>query len=95
VVSLPHGWGHGRPGTRTQVANAHAGVSANDVTDTGFVDLLSGTARGEFIETHDLVYQDVVTDAHHIPAASIVHDKIDVGNAAAQRLRIDRPLPAG
>jgi anaerobic selenocysteine-containing dehydrogenase len=44
VVSLPHGWGHGRPGTRTQVANAHAGVSANDVTDTGFVDLLSGTA---------------------------------------------------
>jgi anaerobic selenocysteine-containing dehydrogenase len=44
VVSLPHGWGHGRPGTRTQVANAHPGVSANDVTDTGFVDLLSGTA---------------------------------------------------
>ncbi len=44
VVSLPHGWGHGRPGTRTQVASAHAGVSANDVTDAGFVDLLSGTA---------------------------------------------------
>ncbi len=44
VVSLPHGWGHGRPGTRTQVANAHPGVSANDLTDTGFVDLLSGTA---------------------------------------------------
>ena len=50
VVSLPHGWGHGRPGTRTQVANAHAGVSANDITDTGFVDLLSGTAALTGIE---------------------------------------------
>ncbi len=44
VVSLPHGWGHDRAGTRTAVATAHAGASINDVTDEGFVDLLSGTA---------------------------------------------------
>lgn len=44
VVSLPHGWGHGRPGTRTSVANAHAGVSVNDVTDELRVDHLSGNA---------------------------------------------------
>lgn len=25
VVSLPHGWGHDRPGTRTEVAARHAG----------------------------------------------------------------------
>ncbi|MFF5989707.1 molybdopterin oxidoreductase family protein [Prauserella flavalba] len=44
VVSLPHGWGHHRDGVRLAVATAHAGVSANDVTDEGFVDALTGTA---------------------------------------------------
>ena len=33
VVSLPHGWGHHRPGIRLAVAAAHAGASLNDVTD--------------------------------------------------------------
>ena len=44
VVSLPHGWGHGRAGTRLEVASAHAGVSANDVTDDQYIDVLSGNA---------------------------------------------------
>lgn len=44
VVSLPHGWGHGRPGTRQSVAAAHAGQSLNDVTDEAHIDELSGTA---------------------------------------------------
>ncbi|WP_216212633.1 molybdopterin oxidoreductase family protein [Amycolatopsis aidingensis] len=44
VVSLPHGWGHGREGTRLRVAAEHAGVSVNDVTDDAFVDGLTGTA---------------------------------------------------
>jgi anaerobic selenocysteine-containing dehydrogenase len=44
VVSLPHGWGHDRPGTRTEVAGRHAGVSANTVTDEREIDPLSGTA---------------------------------------------------
>jgi anaerobic selenocysteine-containing dehydrogenase len=44
VVSLPHGWGHGRQGTRLAVANAHAGASLNDVTDPLRVDALSGVA---------------------------------------------------
>jgi anaerobic selenocysteine-containing dehydrogenase len=44
VVSIPHGWGHDRPGTRTRVAEAHPGVSINDVTDDTLVDLLAGTA---------------------------------------------------
>ncbi|MCE9571519.1 MAG: molybdopterin oxidoreductase family protein, partial [Deltaproteobacteria bacterium] len=42
VVSLPHGWGHDRAGARLGVAGATPGVSANDVTDEGFVDQLSG-----------------------------------------------------
>ncbi len=44
VVSLPHGWGHGRPGVQLRVASAHAGVSLNDLTDDRAVDPLLGTA---------------------------------------------------
>ncbi len=45
VVSLPHGWGHEREGTRLRVASARPGVSLNDLTDEKLVDPLSGTAR--------------------------------------------------
>ena len=44
VVSLPHGWGHGRDGVALAVAGAHAGVSANDLTDEHELDALSGNA---------------------------------------------------
>jgi anaerobic selenocysteine-containing dehydrogenase len=44
VVSIPHGWGHHREGLGWSTAEAHAGVSANDVTDERRVDRLSGTA---------------------------------------------------
>lgn len=44
VVSLPHGFGHGRPGIGTAVAVAHPGASANDVTDDQFLDALTGNA---------------------------------------------------
>ncbi len=44
VVCLPHGWGHGRPGTDLSVASERPGVSVNDVTDDGFVDTISGNA---------------------------------------------------
>ncbi|HZI15079.1 MAG TPA: molybdopterin oxidoreductase family protein [Myxococcus sp.] len=44
VVSLPHGYGHRREGTRLQVASAHAGVSVNDLTDDRAVDAVSGNA---------------------------------------------------
>lgn len=44
VVSLPHGFGHGREGMRLQVAQAHAGVSINDLTDELRIDALSGNA---------------------------------------------------
>jgi anaerobic selenocysteine-containing dehydrogenase len=44
VVSLPHGWGHHRPGTRLATASAHPGASLNDVTDDTRIDALSGNA---------------------------------------------------
>ena len=44
VVSLPHGWGHDRDGTRWHVAEANAGVSVNDLTDHELLDTLTGNA---------------------------------------------------
>jgi anaerobic selenocysteine-containing dehydrogenase len=44
VVSLPHGWGHDRDGTRLGIARAHAGASINDVTSEVHLDTLSGNA---------------------------------------------------
>lgn len=44
VISLPHGFGHHRAGIRQAVAQAHAGVSANDLTDPARLDILTGNA---------------------------------------------------
>ena len=44
VVSLPHGWGHGNPGTRLAVAHEHAGVNSNVLAPGTFVDVPSGNA---------------------------------------------------
>lgn len=44
VVSLPHGYGHGREGVRLSVAAAHAGQSVNDLSDDQAVDAVSGNA---------------------------------------------------
>ena len=44
VASIPHGYGHARPGTRLPVAQAHAGASINDLTDDTLLDELTGNA---------------------------------------------------
>ncbi|AJE85325.1 molybdopterin dinucleotide-binding region [Streptomyces albus] len=44
VVSLPHGWGHGRDGTRMAHAAKAPGVNVNALTDELVVDPLSGNA---------------------------------------------------
>jgi anaerobic selenocysteine-containing dehydrogenase len=44
VVSLPHGWGHNRPGVRLSRATRTPGASINDLTDDAAVDPLSGNA---------------------------------------------------
>ncbi|MDA2893878.1 molybdopterin-dependent oxidoreductase [Mycolicibacterium sp. BiH015] len=43
VVSLPHGWGHGLPGTRLDVANTHPGVNNNLLNPTDVIDVPSNT----------------------------------------------------
>ncbi|MEM8933271.1 MAG: molybdopterin dinucleotide binding domain-containing protein, partial [Acidobacteriota bacterium] len=42
VISLPHGFGHGRQGARLRVADASPGVSINDLTDEARIDAVSG-----------------------------------------------------
>jgi anaerobic selenocysteine-containing dehydrogenase len=44
VVSVPHGWGHGRKGVQLRVAATVAGQSVNDVIDSSRIDELSGTS---------------------------------------------------
>ena len=42
VVSMPHGWGHGKPGTRMSVANGSPGVNTNALSPPTFIDEPSG-----------------------------------------------------
>ncbi|MDY7094461.1 MAG: molybdopterin oxidoreductase family protein [Acidobacteriota bacterium] len=44
VVSLPHGWGHGRSGVELETATEHPGASINDLTDDQRIDPVSGNA---------------------------------------------------
>jgi anaerobic selenocysteine-containing dehydrogenase len=44
VVSLPHGWGHDKEGTRMSVAREHAGVNNNLLAPGRLVDPLSNNA---------------------------------------------------
>ncbi len=45
TVCLPHGWGHGQPGTALAIANQRPGANVNDLIDAGDVDDLAGTSR--------------------------------------------------
>ena len=64
VVSIPHGWGHDRPGIRLGIAGAHAGVSVNDLTDERALDELCGNAALNGIPV-------IVTPASATPSAAL------------------------
>lgn len=44
VVSIPHGYGHGRTGIKLDVATEHSGASINDLTNETVLDELTGNA---------------------------------------------------
>ncbi|MGW7819312.1 molybdopterin oxidoreductase family protein [Streptomyces puniciscabiei] len=52
VVSLPHGWGHDRPGTRLGHAATAPGVNVNQLLDGSLLDPLSGNAVLNGIPVH-------------------------------------------
>jgi anaerobic selenocysteine-containing dehydrogenase len=70
VVSVPHGFGHGRDGVGWRTAAAHAGASVNDVTDPAIVDRLTGNAAFNDVPVR---VQAVVaaTDARELEAATV------------------------
>jgi anaerobic selenocysteine-containing dehydrogenase len=44
VVSIPHGWGHDRPGVALRVATSHPGANSNVLADPERLDVPSGNA---------------------------------------------------
>ncbi len=44
IVSIPHGWGHDRPGVQLKTAKEFAGVSVNDITDNSVTEELTGSS---------------------------------------------------
>ena len=44
VISIPHGFGHGKKGVKLSVAAERPGISVNDLTDPRVIDKLSGNA---------------------------------------------------
>lgn len=44
VISIPHGYGHTRSGSKISIAETHAGASINDLTDDAAIDRLTGNA---------------------------------------------------
>ncbi len=64
VVSLPHGWGHDKPGTRQSVASRYAGVNYNLLVPPDFVDVPSGNAAVNGVPV-------AVTPASGAPASGV------------------------
>lgn len=63
VVSLPHGWGHGRDGTQLRVANGHPGVNSNLLNPAHLLDVPSNTQVVNGVPCH------VARQPHSQPAS--------------------------
>jgi anaerobic selenocysteine-containing dehydrogenase len=44
IISIPHGWGHDRPGVQLETARKYAGVSVNDITDNSVTEELTASS---------------------------------------------------
>ena len=70
VVSIPHGFGHGRKGVKQKIAQAHAGVSVNDLTDDTLIDQLSGNAAVNGVPVRLEAMARVIDDLHTAESVS-------------------------
>ncbi|MCB1022986.1 MAG: molybdopterin oxidoreductase family protein, partial [Acidobacteria bacterium] len=65
VVSIPHGYGHGRDGVKLDTANKYPGVSINDLTDELEIDELTGNAAFSGIRVRvEPAPKKLSTDSH-------------------------------
>ena len=44
IISIPHGWGHDRPGVQLETGRKYAGVSVNDITDNSVTEELTASS---------------------------------------------------
>ncbi|HSP85603.1 MAG TPA: molybdopterin dinucleotide binding domain-containing protein, partial [Psychrobacter sp.] len=85
VVSIPHGFGHGRKGVKQKIAQAHAGVSVNDLTDDTLIDELSGNAavNGVPVQLEAIHAETIFSEAAKSDSSnSSSHSKAESGSAA-------------
>ena len=73
VVSIPHGWGHDRPGNQLEVAQQHAGESINDLTDNQAIDALCGTAafNGTLVTVAAYAPADIVGAPNSVESSQV------------------------
>ena len=85
VVSIPHGFGHGRKGVKQKIAQAHAGVSVNDLTDDTLIDQLSGNAavNGVPVKLEAIELKDIGFDTSDLDTSSLDTSDSDAESSSA------------
>ena len=85
VVSIPHGFGHGRKGVKQKIAQAHAGVSVNDLTDDTLIDQLSGNAavNGVPVQLEAVELGDIDSDTSDLDISNLDTSDSDAESSSA------------
>ena len=85
VVSIPHGFGHGRKGVKQKIAQAHAGVSVNDLTDDTLIDQLSGNAavNGVPVQLEAIDLGDIGLDTSDLDTSNLDTSDSDAESSSA------------
>ena len=85
VVSIPHGWGHGRKGVKKKIAQAHAGVSVNDLTDDTLIDPLSGNAavNGVPVQLEAITPEKASLDSSNLDTTDVESSDLKSNDAEA------------
>ena len=96
VVCLPHGWGHGGPGTRTSVSAQHAGININLLSPATLVDQASGNAVLNGIPVTVAKVAGAATSAHEpIEEQGCLHHRCRQRHRPRQRTALCRRGRAG
>ena len=85
VVSIPHGFGHGRKGVKQKIAQAHAGVSVNDLTDDTLIDQLSGNAavNGVPVQLEAVELENIDSDTSDLDTSNLDTSDSDAESSSA------------
>ena len=85
VVSIPHGFGHDRKGVKQKIAQAHAGVSVNDLTDDTLIDQLSGNAavNGVPVQLEAVEIEDIGLNTTDLDTSNLDTSDSDAESSSA------------